>query len=221
MDKICTIMFLCFTFHGKLLSASASWYNFYCFMSLFDFRYMISVSPLVSSIWRAMPASQDLRRLNGITGNLNVSVLQLSFLLSKISSNESCNHSYIWIFSYIFLFCSAISTFHAMFIATMSLYFVFWSDLYSDSQLTSLITLRHSMLSTFSLGVSFLISLLANIIYSTSFETIVVQNVWLFKQLFSRTLLIQFLCYGFAVFLTRLYSINHANFMTEMKHYFE
>lgn len=59
----------------------------------------------------------------------------------------------------------------------MSLYFVFWSELYSDRQLSSLITLRHSMLSTFSLGVSFLISVLANIIDYTSFETIVVQNV--------------------------------------------
>lgn len=48
----------------------------------------------------------------------------------------------------------AISTFHAIFIATMSLYFVFWSDLYSDRQLTTLITLRHSIVSTFSLGVS-------------------------------------------------------------------
>ncbi|KAI5670979.1 hypothetical protein M9H77_11343 [Catharanthus roseus] len=47
-----------------------------------------------------------------------------------------------------------ISTFHAIFIATLSLYFVFWSDLFSDDQLAGLITHRHSTLSTFSLGVS-------------------------------------------------------------------
>lgn len=101
MDKICTIMFLRFTFHGKLLSASASWYNFYCLMSLFDFRYMISVSPLVSSIWRAMPASQDLRRLNGITGNLNVSVLQLSFCSQKYPAMSPV---IILIFEYFLIF---------------------------------------------------------------------------------------------------------------------
>ncbi|XP_027063255.1 uncharacterized protein [Coffea arabica] len=48
----------------------------------------------------------------------------------------------------------AISTFHAIFITTMSLYFVFWSDLYSDDRFAPAITLRHSKLSTFPLGVS-------------------------------------------------------------------
>lgn len=48
----------------------------------------------------------------------------------------------------------AISTFHAIFVTTMSLYFVFWSDLYSDDRVAPAITLRHSKLSTFSLGVS-------------------------------------------------------------------
>ncbi|KAK4578031.1 hypothetical protein RGQ29_028243 [Quercus rubra] len=47
----------------------------------------------------------------------------------------------------------AISTLHAIFITTISLYFVFWSDLYSD-QFAGLITLRCSQLSTFALGVS-------------------------------------------------------------------
>ncbi|KAL4622173.1 hypothetical protein ACB092_06G278700 [Castanea dentata] len=47
----------------------------------------------------------------------------------------------------------AISTLHAIYIATISLYFVFWSDLYSD-QFAGLITLRCSQLSTFALGVS-------------------------------------------------------------------
>lgn len=46
------------------------------------------------------------------------------------------------------------STFHAIFIATISLYFVFWSDLYSDHHLTGLITFRSSPLSSFALGVS-------------------------------------------------------------------
>jgi hypothetical protein len=50
--------------------------------------------------------------------------------------------------------CRAISTLHAIFITSISLYFVFWSDLFSDHQFAGLITLRCSQLSTFALGVS-------------------------------------------------------------------
>ncbi|KAK1384777.1 transmembrane protein 56-like [Heracleum sosnowskyi] len=46
------------------------------------------------------------------------------------------------------------STVHAIFIATMSLYFVFWSDLYSDHHLAGTITFRSSPLSSFALGLS-------------------------------------------------------------------
>ncbi|XP_059650253.1 uncharacterized protein LOC132296005 isoform X2 [Cornus florida] len=45
-----------------------------------------------------------------------------------------------------------ISTVHAIFIATMSVYFVFWSDLFTNQH--GIFTLRSSPLSTFSLGVS-------------------------------------------------------------------
>lgn len=45
------------------------------------------------------------------------------------------------------------STVHAIFITTMSLYFVFWSDLFSD-RLAGPVTFRHSPLSNFFLGVS-------------------------------------------------------------------
>lgn len=48
----------------------------------------------------------------------------------------------------------AISTIHAIFITTMALYFVFWSDLFSDYQHAGLITFRNSPFSTFALGVS-------------------------------------------------------------------
>ncbi|KAF5729188.1 transmembrane protein 56-B-like isoform X1 [Tripterygium wilfordii] len=47
-----------------------------------------------------------------------------------------------------------ISTAHAIFITTMSLYFVFWSDLFSDRQHFGLVTFRSSPLSAFGLGVS-------------------------------------------------------------------
>lgn len=47
-----------------------------------------------------------------------------------------------------------VSTVHAIFIAAMSLYFVFWSDLFSDHLLAGLVTFRSSPLSTFALGVS-------------------------------------------------------------------
>ncbi|KAK8581075.1 hypothetical protein V6N13_144118 [Hibiscus sabdariffa] len=47
-----------------------------------------------------------------------------------------------------------ISTTHAIFISAMSLYFVFWSDLFSDPQLSGLIVFRSSTLSTSGLGVS-------------------------------------------------------------------
>ncbi|KAL1830821.1 hypothetical protein DCAR_0100767 [Daucus carota subsp. sativus] len=46
------------------------------------------------------------------------------------------------------------STVHAIFIAMMSLYFVFWSDLYSDHYLAGTITFRSSPLSSFALGLS-------------------------------------------------------------------
>ncbi|BFG25703.1 hypothetical protein CerSpe_119770 [Prunus speciosa] len=48
----------------------------------------------------------------------------------------------------------AISTVHALFITAMSLYLVFWSDLYSDQQFNAFVTLQSSPLSTFALGVS-------------------------------------------------------------------
>ncbi|XP_024018914.1 transmembrane protein 56-B isoform X1 [Morus notabilis] len=47
-----------------------------------------------------------------------------------------------------------ISTIHAIFITITSLYFVFWSDLFSDKRLAGLITFRSSPLSNFALGVS-------------------------------------------------------------------
>ncbi|GMH20820.1 hypothetical protein Nepgr_022662 [Nepenthes gracilis] len=46
------------------------------------------------------------------------------------------------------------STVHAVFIATMSLYFVYWSDLYADDRSASIVTFRGSPLSIFALGVS-------------------------------------------------------------------
>ncbi|KAK6264396.1 hypothetical protein QUC31_012546 [Theobroma cacao] len=47
-----------------------------------------------------------------------------------------------------------ISTIHAIFVSALSLYFVFWSDLFSDQQLAGLVVFRSSPLSTFGLGVS-------------------------------------------------------------------
>ncbi|KAL6332982.1 hypothetical protein AAG906_019998 [Vitis piasezkii] len=47
----------------------------------------------------------------------------------------------------------SISTVHAFFIAALSLYFVFWSDLFSDHRLAGLVTFRSSPLSTFGLGI--------------------------------------------------------------------
>ncbi|XP_042478424.1 TLC domain-containing protein 4-B-like isoform X3 [Macadamia integrifolia] len=47
-----------------------------------------------------------------------------------------------------------ISTFHAIFITIMSLYFVIFSDLFSDHRLAGLVIFRSSTLSTFILGVS-------------------------------------------------------------------
>uniref|UniRef100_A0A2P2K8S7 TLC domain-containing protein n=1 Tax=Rhizophora mucronata TaxID=61149 RepID=A0A2P2K8S7_RHIMU len=46
------------------------------------------------------------------------------------------------------------SSIHAVFITAMSLYFVFWSDLFSDWRLAGFVTLRSSSLSMFGLGVS-------------------------------------------------------------------
>ncbi|XP_022721705.1 transmembrane protein 56-like isoform X2 [Durio zibethinus] len=46
-----------------------------------------------------------------------------------------------------------VSTIHATFVSALSLYFVFWSDLFSDQQLADLVVFRSSPLSTFVLGV--------------------------------------------------------------------
>ncbi|RDX75222.1 Transmembrane protein 56-B, partial [Mucuna pruriens] len=48
----------------------------------------------------------------------------------------------------------SISTMHAIFITTMSLYLVFCSNLFADYQSTEFVTVQSSSLSTFSLGVS-------------------------------------------------------------------
>lgn len=48
----------------------------------------------------------------------------------------------------------SISTVHAIFITAMSLYLAFWSDLFSDDQLSGLVTMRSSTLSIVVLGVS-------------------------------------------------------------------
>nr|GMD94782.1 transmembrane protein 56-B-like [Ipomoea batatas] len=48
----------------------------------------------------------------------------------------------------------AISTIHAIFISIMSLYFVFWSDLFSENYPAGLLTFRNSSMSTFTLGIS-------------------------------------------------------------------
>ncbi|XP_021890048.1 transmembrane protein 56-B [Carica papaya] len=47
-----------------------------------------------------------------------------------------------------------ISTVHAIFITAISLYFVFWSDLFSDQNIGGLVTFRSSPVSAFALGVS-------------------------------------------------------------------
>ncbi|KAH1082548.1 hypothetical protein J1N35_022309 [Gossypium stocksii] len=61
---------------------------------------------------------------------------------------------------------SGISTVHAIFISALSLYLVFWSNLFSD-ELASLLVFRSSPLSTFGLGVSvgYFISDLAMILW--------------------------------------------------------
>ncbi|XP_022994862.1 transmembrane protein 56-like [Cucurbita maxima] len=47
-----------------------------------------------------------------------------------------------------------VSTIHAIYISIMSLYFVFWSDLFSDQRHAGLLTFQSSTLSTFILGIS-------------------------------------------------------------------
>ncbi|KAF3668244.1 putative xyloglucan galactosyltransferase KATAMARI1 -like protein [Capsicum annuum] len=48
----------------------------------------------------------------------------------------------------------SVSTVHAILVTTMSLYLAFWSDLFSDNQLSGPVIMRSSTLSTFVLGVS-------------------------------------------------------------------
>lgn len=51
---------------------------------------------------------------------------------------------------------SGLSTIHAIFIASMSIYFVVWSDFFTDQHLPGAFTIRSSPFSTFILGVSIL-----------------------------------------------------------------
>ncbi|CAN1327690.1 hypothetical protein LINPERPRIM_LOCUS34231 [Linum perenne] len=51
-------------------------------------------------------------------------------------------------------FCRGMSSVHAVFITALSLYFVFWSDLFSDKPQSGYVTLRSSPLSIFGLAVS-------------------------------------------------------------------
>ncbi|KAL8151635.1 hypothetical protein V2J09_021443 [Rumex salicifolius] len=60
------------------------------------------------------------------------------------------------------------STAHAVFIAAMSLFFVFWSDLFADDHLASPVTFRNSLLSTFTLGVSINLYLLMSFAFYVS-----------------------------------------------------
>lgn len=70
-------------------------------------------------------------------------------------THSCCSMLFVGFFSCsIICLCSSMSTAHAIFISTMSLYFVFWSDLYSDHLLAGAITFRSSHLSSFALGVS-------------------------------------------------------------------
>lgn len=65
-----------------------------------------------------------------------------------------------FMFSSYYWSCRGLSTFHAIFITSMSLYFVFWSDIFSNQHLPGVFTRRSSLLSTSTLGVSILLSLL-------------------------------------------------------------
>lgn len=108
----------------------------------FFFRSMILLSCSVLFTSRAILAFQKSNVLSGITGDL---IWTLHHLILSF-------HLYISI-DVFWLSYSAISTVHAIFITVLSLYLVFWSDLYSDYRLAGLVTLRTSPLSTFALGV--------------------------------------------------------------------
>lgn len=75
--------------------------------------------------------------------------------LVRRRTHNCCSMLFVGFFSCSMIcLCSGMSTAHAIFISTMSLYFVFWSELYSDHLLAGAITFRSSHLSSFSLGVS-------------------------------------------------------------------
>lgn len=82
---------------------------------------------------------------------------------------DSCIHLFCVLLNCL---CRAMSTVHAIFITAMSLYLVFWSNLYSDysdNQLKPFVTLQSSPLSTFVLGVK----MLSLIFDQDSFEMLV------------------------------------------------
>lgn len=80
------------------------------------------------------------------------------------------------------LSCSGISTIHAVFISVMSMYFVFWSEIFSDQNPAGLITFRNSPFSTFALGVSSLCNLQMifsfGFVFLTKYLWCFVHNLW-------------------------------------------
>lgn len=107
-------------------------------------RPMIWVSSSARFIPEIIMPSLRFKGWSGITGE--PLTLIVFFNLSLVL--ELC-----WQLVY-YLSCSGISTLHAVFISIMSLYFVFWSELFSDQNHAGLVTFRNSSISTFALGVS-------------------------------------------------------------------
>lgn len=115
-----------------------------------------------------MLALQKFSGLSGTTGKRNwIGLLLLYVLLSFVflsfdftfAYNNSffsfcCHYINVSLVLIHLLLFRGMSSVHAIFITAMSLYFVFWSDLYSDQYNGGPITFRSSPLSTFALGVS-------------------------------------------------------------------
>jgi hypothetical protein len=85
---------------------------------------------------------QNFNELSGTIGEcmFQYSIIYFNFFMSTDDQWPKCGRG--------------MSTIHAIFITAMSLYFVFWSDLFSDQRHTGLVTLRSSQLSIVGLGVS-------------------------------------------------------------------
>lgn len=133
---------------------STKWHSiFYFLYSGYSIYYLSAFLPrrmilLIYWVFLTLRDTVPLQRcsgLNGTIGEKKNGSFALQFHLKFCIA--------VWLI-FCFWYCRGMSSVHAIFITVMSVYLVFFSDLFSDNRPDGLIITRSSNLSTFALGVT-------------------------------------------------------------------